>query len=78
MNYSRFALLAALLALAACKPKGDEAAGAAPADSKPPVAVVNGDKISATFFDVYTKAVSGKLDRYGDAFLEVIAGWQDG
>lgn len=61
MNYSRLVILAGLLALAAaCKPKGEEAAGAAPADTKPPVAVVNGDKISATFFDVYTKAVAGK------------------
>lgn len=60
MNYSRFVILASLLALAACQPKGGDATSKAPQDSRPAVAVVNGDPIGASFFDVYTKAVAGK------------------
>lgn len=59
MNYSRFVVLACLLALAACKPKGGEVANGPAADSKP-VATVNGDAIGTSFFDVYTKTVAGK------------------
>lgn len=65
MNYAKNARLAgvtaaltALLALPACKPKSDADAGAA--NSGTVVATVNGEPITSTFFDVYTKGVTGK------------------
>lgn len=66
MNYSKnvrlagvTAALTALLALPACKPKNDAADTTAPAGGVT-VATVNGEPISSSFFDVYTKGVTGK------------------
>lgn len=58
MNKSHIILLAALLGLAACEPRG--AGGGAGASAEPPVARVNGQPISREFFDFYVKGVSGK------------------
>jgi peptidyl-prolyl cis-trans isomerase C len=62
MNYSRILLLAAVLALAACQPKGSTptTTTAAAADNSPPVATVNGTVISRNFYNEYVKAVTGK------------------
>ena len=59
MNYARILVLAsALIALAACQPKG--AATAAAGDTSPTLATVNGTAITQNFFDFYIKAISGK------------------
>lgn len=61
MNYHRVLLAAAVIALAGCQPKGAGTSGNAPvADSKPPVATVNGEPISPDFFEFYVKGVAGK------------------
>ncbi len=60
MNYSRFLLLAGLLAgLAACQPKSDGGL-ATPSDNSPAIATVNGTNISQNFFEQYIKAITGK------------------
>jgi peptidyl-prolyl cis-trans isomerase C len=74
MIYTRFFVLCALAALAACQQKGSAPASAAsgatsaagtPAqsastDDSAPVAVVNGTPISRSFFDYYAKGLAGK------------------
>ena len=59
MNYSRIFLVVGLLALAACQPKGAGSSSAAP-DNSPPVATVDGIKITRNFFESYIKAITGK------------------
>jgi peptidyl-prolyl cis-trans isomerase C len=59
MNHPRILLLAALVGLASCQPKGDTSLST-PADSSPAVATVNGTNISQNFFDQYIKAITGK------------------
>jgi peptidyl-prolyl cis-trans isomerase C len=60
MNYSRFLVVAALLALAACQPKATDSAAGPAKDVEPPVATVNGEAIGSDFFDFYAKGVAGK------------------
>jgi peptidyl-prolyl cis-trans isomerase C len=75
MLYTRIFVLCALVALAACQPKGaapgsapaaggasapDAAQPAAAADTSAPVAVVNGTPISREFYDFYAKGLAGK------------------
>jgi peptidyl-prolyl cis-trans isomerase C len=60
MNYSRLLLLAGLVGLAACQPKTGSGSLAAPVDTSPAVATVNGATISQNFFDQYIKAITGK------------------
>jgi len=59
MNYLRILLLAGLVGLASCQPKGDSSLST-PADTSPAVATVNGTNISQNFFDQYIKAITGK------------------
>jgi peptidyl-prolyl cis-trans isomerase C len=59
MTHFRILLLAGLLGLAACQPKGDSGPTRA-ADNSPAVATVNGANISQNFFDQYIKAITGK------------------
>lgn len=59
MNYPRILLLAGLVGLASCQPKGDSSLST-PADNSPAVATVNGTNISQNFFDQYIKAITGK------------------
>jgi len=57
MTHVRIALLAAVVAaLTACQPK----TAAPPADSSPPVATVDGTKISRDFYEFYIKGITGK------------------
>jgi peptidyl-prolyl cis-trans isomerase C len=57
MTHVRIALLAAVVAaLAACQPK----TAAPPADTSPPVATVDGTKISRDFYEFYIKGITGK------------------
>jgi peptidyl-prolyl cis-trans isomerase C len=58
MMHFRIIVLAGLLGLAACQPKGGS--GGLPADNSPAVATVNGTHISQNFFDQYIKAITGK------------------
>jgi len=61
MNHPRLLILAGLLALTACQPKGaDTQTETGLNDGKPPVATVNGEPISQVFFASYIKAISGK------------------
>ena len=64
MKYLRTSLvLAALLGLAACQPKGGSGAAASSGGSGPgsaPVATVNGTVISRDFFDFYIKQITGR------------------
>ncbi len=59
MNYSRTLLLAGLIGLASCQPKGDGGLST-PADKSPAIATVNGTNISQNFFEQYIKAITGK------------------
>jgi len=59
MNYARILLLAGLVGLASCQPKGDSSLST-PVDNSPAVATVNGTNISQNFFDQYIKAITGK------------------
>lgn len=59
MNYPRILLLAGLVGLASCQPKGDSSSLTTPADNSPAVATVNGTNISQNFFDQYIKAITG-------------------
>jgi len=59
MNYPRILLLAGLVGLASCQPKGDSSLST-PTDNSPAVATVNGTNISKNFFDQYIKAITGK------------------
>ena len=56
MNYARILVVAGVLALAACQPKGASTA----TDPSPTLATVNGTAITQNFFDFYIKAISGK------------------
>ena len=57
MTHVRFVLLAATLGvLAACQPK----TAATPTDSSPPVATVDGNKISRDFYEFYIKGITNK------------------
>jgi peptidyl-prolyl cis-trans isomerase C len=59
MNHLRILSLALMLAaLAACQPK--TATDAAPADTTPPVATVNGSPITRGFYEFYIKGITGK------------------
>jgi peptidyl-prolyl cis-trans isomerase C len=51
-------LIGALVMMAACTPKGDQAAGGAAAQK--PVATVNGKPLTSAQFDFFVKTVSGK------------------
>jgi len=59
MKMSRFVVLVAALAVAACQPKGD-AADAAKDPSKEVVATIDGKGITRATFDVYVKAATGQ------------------
>jgi peptidyl-prolyl cis-trans isomerase C len=58
MNIERIMLIGALVMMAACTPKGDQAAGGAAAQK--PVATVNGKPLTSAQFDFFVKTVSGK------------------
>src|SRR4029077_784043 len=59
MNIRRISLMMALVTLTACSQKSAQAptAGTAPK----PVATVNGDSLTAAEFEMFTKAVAGKV-----------------
>ncbi|HET9329299.1 MAG TPA: peptidylprolyl isomerase [Steroidobacteraceae bacterium] len=59
MHYSRlFLLVTALVALAACQPKGTATTAATGSDTSPAVATVNGVPISRDFYEFYIKGIT--------------------
>jgi peptidyl-prolyl cis-trans isomerase C len=58
MKFQRILVIAGLLALAACQPKG--AGTQAPAAVGPPVATVDGQPIGRDIYEFYVKGVTGK------------------
>lgn len=61
MKATRFAVLGALLALAACSKTATDKPAEAPAEpAKPPLITVNGKALSELLYEDYVKALSGK------------------
>ncbi len=61
MKYHRILIIATLLALAACQPKGTGAGAVAGTADKAPLATVNGAPVDHDLFEVYVKsATNGK------------------
>ena len=58
MNISRFAVTGALVLMAACTPKGDQASGGAAASKS--MATINGKALTKAQFDYFVKTVAGK------------------